>query len=179
MIPFLPQVDLTWYYYAIPSILIVLDIVTGLIKGWGNYSSVKMREGLKHKSSFLLVLMLCTVVDVSQTLLDLGFTVPTLAAACVYISLTEILSCFENICELNGSLRESKIAQLILGAASSTESTASDQAVTTVEVVVPTAASEATGTTNTSNTSINTEETETRAVTVKVAADTSKEATNV
>lgn len=171
MIPFLPQVDLTWYYYAIPSILIVLDIVTGLIKGWGKYSSVKMREGLKHKASFLLVLMLCTVIDVSQSLLDLGFTVPTLAAACVYISLTEILSCFENLCEMNASLGSSKIAQLILGA---TSSTASDQDVTTVEVVVPAAASENTGDTNTP---INTEETETEtsAVTVKVAAEPERE----
>lgn len=173
MIPFLPQVDLTWYYYAIPSILIVLDIVTGLIKGWGNYSSVKMREGLKHKASFLLVLMLCTVIDVSQTLLDLGFTVPTLAAACVYISLTEILSCFENLCEMNASLGSSKIAQLILGATSSTSTAASDQDVTTVEVVVPPATSEATENTNVS---LDTEETETSAVTVKVTAEPEREA---
>lgn len=117
MIPFLHQVDLAGYYYAIPSILIVLDIVTGLIKGWGNYSSVKMREGLKHKASFMLVLMLCTVIDVSQSLLDLGFSIPTLTAACVYVSLTEILSCFENLCEMNSSLQDSKLAQLILGQA--------------------------------------------------------------
>lgn len=173
MISFLPQVDLTWYYYGIPSILIVLDVVTGLIKGWGNYSSVKMREGLKHKASFLLVLMLCTVIDVSQSLFDLGFMVPTLAAACVYITLTEILSCFENLCEMNASLRSSKIAQLILGATSSTAS-AQDE-VTTVEAIVPTSASEATGGTNAS---INTEENETSAVTVKVTADTSEEPSN-
>lgn len=145
-------VDIDWYYYGIPSILIVLDIVTGLIKGWGNYSSVKMREGLKHKASFLLVLMLCTVIDASQSLLDLGFTVPTLTAACVYISLTEILSCFENLCEVNQDLGSSKIAQLILGATSSTGNTASEN-------------------TGNTNAPINTEETETSAVTVKVAAD--------
>ena len=94
--------------------LIVMDYVTGLIKAvmHKDLSSTKMREGLYHKSAFVMVVVLAEVIDHAQTYIDLGFTVPVLASACVYICLTEITSIVENLGEINPEIQGSRILQL-------------------------------------------------------------------
>lgn len=108
--------NVTIWHYAIPLLFIALDIITGFIKAWGNFSSVKMREGLKHKAGFILVLVLGSLIDFSQQFIDFGFEFPVmLVLAGVYVSLTEIVSIFENICDMNSDIRNSKFAKVILG----------------------------------------------------------------
>lgn len=94
--------------------LIVMDYATGLIKAVMHHdlSSTKMREGLYHKSAFVMVIVLAEVIDHAQTYIDLGFSVPVLAAACVYICLTEITSIIENLGEINPELQGSRLLAL-------------------------------------------------------------------
>lgn len=84
---------------AIVGILIAMDYMTGLLKAAMQHdiSSEKMREGLWHKSGLILVMLLAEVVERGQQYLDLGYGVPLIVPAAVYISITEISSILENI----------------------------------------------------------------------------------
>lgn len=51
-------------------------------------------------------MMLAYAIDFAQPYMDLGFTVPVGAGACVFIVLMEITSILENACEINPELPE-------------------------------------------------------------------------
>lgn len=95
-------------------VFIVLDIVFGLAKAAksGTLSSSVMREGLWHKAAYVGVVAVAVVIEVGSGHLDLGFTVPLVVPACVYIVLNEVLSIVESIAELNPELKGSKLLQL-------------------------------------------------------------------
>lgn len=94
--------------------LIVLDYLTGLAKAFkaGNVSSEKMREGLWHKSAYVVVLVLAEIIEHAQAYMALGFEVPLVVPAAVYIALTEIASILENLTEINPELKDSKVLGL-------------------------------------------------------------------
>lgn len=106
--------------YGIVAAFIALDFVTGLVKAFaaGNFSSAKMRTGLWHKASLVLVIALGVLVDYAQVYLELGVSVPVAGAVCGYISLMEISSVLENLCEINPELMPEKLVKLFGGAAS-------------------------------------------------------------
>lgn len=95
-------------------VFIVLDIIFGLAKAAksGTLSSSVMREGLWHKAAYVGVVAVAVVIEVGSGHLDLGFTVPLVVPACVYIVLNEVLSIVESIAELNPELKGSKLLQL-------------------------------------------------------------------
>ena len=94
---------------ALCLILNVLDIVTGnlvhilIVKDW---KSSIMRTGLVHKLFFVLAIVLCVIIDVGQSFIDLGFRIPLTSAVCVYICITEIGSNWENIKLGNDTLKD-------------------------------------------------------------------------
>lgn len=94
--------------------LIVLDYITGLAKAIKakDISSEKMREGLWHKASYLIVLILAEIIEHGQHVVDMGFTVPIIIPACVYIVITEVASILENLGEINPELQDSPVLQL-------------------------------------------------------------------
>lgn len=94
--------------------LIVMDYATGLAKAVKNkdISSEKMREGLWHKAAYLIVLMLAEILEHGQKIVDMGFTIPIIIPACVYIIVTETTSILENVGQLNPELSGSAIMQL-------------------------------------------------------------------
>lgn len=98
--------------YAIAFSFIVLDFATGIIKALAlkTYSSTIMRQGLFHKVSLLLVMVLGVLVDVAQGHLDLGISVPVGGAICGYIVLMETGSSLENICAINPELLPTKLS---------------------------------------------------------------------
>ena len=104
--------------YAIVSAFIVLDFVTGMVKAFSThtFSSTKMREGLWHKTSLVLVVILGILVDYAQGYLDLGISIPVATAVCTYISLMEISSILENVCKIYPDLMPDKLAKLFGGA---------------------------------------------------------------
>ena len=99
---------------AIVGVMIVLDYLTGIIKAAFHHdiSSGKMREGLYHKGAYILVMVLAEIIEHAQQVIDLGFTVPIVIPAAVYIVVTEITSILENIAAINPALAGSPILKL-------------------------------------------------------------------
>lgn len=88
------------------AVLILLDYVSGIAKAFATHtvSSAKMRDGLWHKSGYVLVIVLGVIVDETQKHIDLGINVPVTVAAGIYICLTEITSILENAAIINPDL---------------------------------------------------------------------------
>lgn len=103
-----------WHIAAIVCAFVVMDIVTGIMKAVANKTldSTKMRAGGWHKCGFIMVMILAALVEWSMRFIDLGFTLPMFVPVCVFIILTEIVSIFENVCQLSPELKNSKLAQL-------------------------------------------------------------------
>lgn len=95
-------------------IMIVMDYATGLLKAVMRHdiSSTRMREGLYHKAAFVAVMFLAEVIERSQQVIDLGFSVPIVVPAAVYIIVTEVSSIIENLGEINPELQGSKLLSL-------------------------------------------------------------------
>ena len=93
---------------------IVLDVVSGIAKGakLGQLSSSKMREGIWHKAGYVLIMALAVLIEVGSKHIDLGFTVPLVIPACVYIILSEVMSIFENAAVLNPQIGGSGLTKL-------------------------------------------------------------------
>lgn len=105
------------------GLFILLDVVFGLTKAAkaGQLSSAKMREGLWHKAAFVGVVALACVVQIGSAHLDMGFDVPLIIPACVYIVLNEIMSIVESLVELNPELKGSKLLGLFESGKSGSE----------------------------------------------------------
>ena len=82
----------------------MFDIITGIIKALHNdgLNSTKLRKGLYHKLAEVIVLIgsgLMTSNGVS-----LGVDFPLLPCVSGYICIMELISCIENISEVNPTL---------------------------------------------------------------------------
>lgn len=99
---------------AVVGILIFMDYLTGLCKAAKQHdiSSEKMREGLWHKGSFIIVLALAEVIERAQDYIDMGYAVPILIPTAIYIAVTEVSSILENAGEINPELAESPVMRL-------------------------------------------------------------------
>lgn len=104
-----------WLPYVIVMAFIVVDIVSGVLAAVyeKNLSSTVMREGLLRKAALVLIIVVATLIDLGQGVLDLGFNVPFVPLAATYIALMEVLSIFENVCKMNDDLADSKLGKLI------------------------------------------------------------------
>lgn len=96
------------------GVMIAMDYFTGLLKALKNHdvSSVKMREGLYHKGAYVVVMALAEVIEHAQHAIDLGFSMPIVVPAAVYITLTETSSIIENLGEINPELQGSRLLVL-------------------------------------------------------------------
>lgn len=110
------QIDL---YVALAVMLfIILDFVTGIIKTAlkSELSSTKMREGLMHKLSFILALLLGWLCEWATPILGLPDVFGAVYMAVgVYITCTEIVSILENLGDINPELKTSKFLSLFGG----------------------------------------------------------------
>lgn len=97
--------------YLIVAGFILMDMITGLIKAFKKkeYSSSIMREGLFHKAASIAIIAFGALVDYAQNFLDLGVNIPLSIAICTYITLMEIGSIIENVCEINPEIMPSKL----------------------------------------------------------------------
>lgn len=103
-----------WHIAAIVAAFVVMDLATGVMQAVANKTldSTKMRAGLWHKCGFIMTVILAALVEWAMQFVDLGFTLPLFVPVCVFITLTEIVSIFENVCMLSPELANSKLAQL-------------------------------------------------------------------
>lgn len=100
--------------------LMVLDVLSGIAKGAhaGAIDSKVMREGLWHKAGFVGLILVSIAAEYALALLPMpdGVTAPDMPMvllACAYIVLTEIVSVFENVCQLNPAIANSPLGRLI------------------------------------------------------------------
>ena len=108
--------DLADYIWPVVAVLAFMlgDIASGIAQACanGDLSSSKMREGLWHKASFVLLVMLAFGVEWASGFMELGFDVPLVAPVCVLVVLTETVSILENIARMNPGLAGSRIMSL-------------------------------------------------------------------
>lgn len=96
-------------------VMMVFDIITGFMAAWKNkdIQSTKMREGLFHKGTLILLIILAWLCELSAMHVpDLGITIPLVIPACVIIFAMELVSITENAAEINPELKDSKLLQL-------------------------------------------------------------------
>lgn len=103
-----------WHIAAAVFAFVAMDLATGIMQALATKTldSTKMRAGLWHKCGFVMTTILAALVEWSMQFIDLGFTLPLFVPVCIFIILTEIVSIFENVCQLSPELRNSKLAQL-------------------------------------------------------------------
>ena len=99
--------------------LMLLDVISGFIAAIKNHevSSTKMREGLFHKCSLVMCIVLsCCIEMFVMHVPDLGFNVPLVIPACVLIFAMEVVSILENIIKINPDLENEEIVKLFTNA---------------------------------------------------------------
>lgn len=107
------QIEL--YVALVVMLFIILDFVTGIIAAAikSELSSTKMREGLMHKLSFIIALLLGWLCEWSMPILGLpGVFGAVYMGVGVYISCTEIVSILENLGDINPELKTTKFLAL-------------------------------------------------------------------
>lgn len=96
--------------------MMLIDVISGYVGAWvtKTVSSSRMREGLAHKGMLILLMLMAGLIDwvQQQGLADLGFKVPLLEAACIYIIWMEINSALENAGEIFPKFRQSRLYSL-------------------------------------------------------------------
>lgn len=78
------------------------DVISGTMAAFmhSELNSTASREGLFHKAAMLLLIAFGVFLDSAQATMDFGFEVPTCAAICTLIMLTEMYSIVENFAKM-------------------------------------------------------------------------------
>lgn len=100
---------------AIACVVMVLDIVAGLVKAFSNhkYDSAKMRVGLVHKFTELVIVALSFVLEVAcEHIAGLPFSGVTVVLTCTYIIIMEVGSIMENLIAAYPELADTPLAKL-------------------------------------------------------------------
>lgn len=102
--------------FAITGGFMLIDIVSGIMKAvkTKSWSSSVMREGLLHKMSFILYIVMAILCDFGQGYLELGFSLPITEFVCVYVISTEIGSAIENLSVVNPKLVPEKFKMFFI-----------------------------------------------------------------
>lgn len=97
----------TWLSAAV-LIFIIIDYITGVINAAmkNSISSRKMREGLGHKATYIILLSVCYIIDAIQLNTELNLPTKLFPIVSCGILLIELTSITENICEINPELKQ-------------------------------------------------------------------------
>ena len=78
------------------------DVISGTMAAFmhSELNSTASRKGLFHKVAMLLLIAFGVFLDSAQATMDFGFEVPTCAAICTLIMLTELYSIVENFAKM-------------------------------------------------------------------------------
>lgn len=92
--------------YFIVGGFILADIVTGILQAvyHGDLNSTKLRQGLFHKLSEILAIIMSVGLEYACKYIDFGVDIPLLKVVAIYICMMELVSVIENLCELNPNL---------------------------------------------------------------------------
>lgn len=95
--------------------LMAFDVLAGLIGAVvrHDFQSCKMREGIGHKTMLVLVIALAVVVQgATGHIGDMGWSVPLVLPACVYIIVMEVASVLETVAQTCPELADSPLFRL-------------------------------------------------------------------
>lgn len=86
---------------------IILDIITGVAKSIHNntFKSSVMREGLWHKLSEVIAIVVAYFVQYMLPTIGIPYSVPAVSVVTIYIVVMEVGSCIENLCAINPNLK--------------------------------------------------------------------------
>lgn len=89
--------------YIVTLCFILFDIVTGLIKALYNkkLNSTALRKGLFHKLAEVIAIFGSGLLEYSAQYVNLGINIPLLGVVSAYICIMELISCMENLAEVN------------------------------------------------------------------------------
>lgn len=93
---------------------IAADYLTGVIKAimHGDLNSGRMKEGLGHKFTYLILTVTAWFVDTVNIHLPLGYPISLYACTVSGISLIEITSILENITDINPELKNAPFIRM-------------------------------------------------------------------
>lgn len=98
-------------------IFVAFDTISGLIKAFATntFSSTKVKEGIFHKASLILIMVMSVVIDIlSGFIPSMPFTVPLTQGCCLLIIGMEAMSVLENVCAINPALKDSSLIKRLL-----------------------------------------------------------------
>lgn len=92
--------------FVCTGIFILFDILTGVLKALykDGLNSTYLRQGLFHKLSEILAVVLSAFLEYGADYVDLGVDLPFVNVVTVYICTMELVSIIENLCEVNPTL---------------------------------------------------------------------------
>lgn len=96
--PFVSLTEAECWAVIVAAALMALDVVWGVAAALirHDFKSGAMREGLGHKATLVVVVVLAVIVQgASGHIADLGFEVPLILPACIYIIVMEVASVLE------------------------------------------------------------------------------------
>ena len=93
---------------------VMTDYITGIVKAImaGNLSSKRMREGLGHKFTYLILILVAYMIDTVGAHADLGLPTHVYLVTVGGICLIELTSILENITEINPELKDVPFMQI-------------------------------------------------------------------
>ena len=95
--------------------VMVIDVVSGLVKAFANkcYDSSKMRVGLVHKFTELVIVALAFVLEIAcEHIAGLPFSGVNVVLTCTYIIIMEVGSIMENLIAAYPELASTPLAKL-------------------------------------------------------------------
>lgn len=89
--------------YIVTLCFILFDIVTGIIKALYNkkLNSTALRKGLFHKLAEVIAIFGSGLLEYGTQYVNLGINIPLLGVVSAYICIMELISCMENLAEVN------------------------------------------------------------------------------
>lgn len=108
------SIDMIATSASICAALIALDIVSGILSAASrnDIDSSKLRLGLIHKLAFVLAYALAVVLELAESNMPMGLSVPLIMPVAIYITLTEACSIYENLKLANPDLHISHFEDL-------------------------------------------------------------------
>lgn len=113
--PFIRLTEPECWAIIFATSLMALDVLTGLVGAVvrHDFKSGKMREGIGHKAMLVLVIALAIVVQgATEHIGDMGWSVPLILPACVYIIVMEVASVLETVAQTYPELADSPLFRL-------------------------------------------------------------------
>jgi len=104
---------MTWCFLIV-TVIMALDIVTGVIKSIYNksFSSEDLRKGLAHKLVYVVIMILAWFIEQAEMHVDLGISWPLVVPVTVALSAIDVISILENAVAVDPELGKGKISSI-------------------------------------------------------------------